>query len=60
MVSAKFIGMQDMGDGTFEPLFNIVGNHVLQDSTVGLATLNEQGITVPNYKNDINVEPAKR
>ena len=55
MVKAEFIGMQDMGDGTFEPLFNIVGTHVLQDSTVGLATLIENGITVPNYQNHVNV-----
>jgi len=55
MVKAEFIGMQDMGDGTYEPLFNIVGNHVLQDSTVGLATLIENGISVPNYQNQQNV-----
>lgn len=52
MLKAEFIGYQDMGDGNYIPLFNLVGNHPLQNSTVGLSTLIELGVTVPNYQNN--------
>jgi hypothetical protein len=49
-VRVEFIGYQDMGIGYApEPLFNIYGDHRLNRSTVGIETLNREGIEVPPY-----------
>ena len=44
MATAKFIGFQDAGDGIRFRLFNIVGEHPRENSTVDIETLIAEGI----------------
>lgn len=50
-LTAEFLGWQlgRNGEKLF-PLFNLRGNHPKNGSTVGLQTLRDLGVSVPEYK----------
>ena len=53
MVSAEFVGWMSDGENDPDyppfPLFNIRGEHPKTGSTVGLATLRDFGIPIPDF-----------